>query len=198
MRTELIFATQNTNKIKEIQAILEGQYLVKGLEEMNLGFELPETGKTLAENALQKAKFISENYQVSCFADDSGLEVEALLGAPGIFSARYAGPEKNADANMDKLLFELQPFENRNASFVTVIALVFEGENYFFEGRIVGEIAKEKKGGSGFGYDPIFIPQGYTQTFAELSLEEKNKISHRAIAVGKLIEFLELKLLRSK
>ena len=187
---KLIFATQNQNKLAEVKKLLQTGIELFTPADFGLTEEIPETGNTLEHNARQKARFIFEKLKMNCFADDTGLEVEALHGAPGVYSARYAGEEKNAEKNMDKLLSELQNHENRNACFKTIIALIIDGTEYLFEGRIDGQISSAKKGNSGFGYDPVFIPQGYSKTFAEMSLEEKNKISHRAIAIRKLTEFL--------
>lgn len=188
---KLVFATQNNNKLNEIRQKIGHSVEISGLESFQIKEELPETGNTLVENALQKARFISKKFNVNCFADDTGLEVESLNGEPGVYSARYAGEEKNAVKNMQKLLQQLEGGENRNACFKTVIALVLEGKEYLFEGRINGKIISEMRGEKGFGYDPVFVPDGYSNTFAEMTAEEKNKISHRAIAVEKLTEFLQ-------
>lgn len=193
MKYKLIFASQNPGKIAEIEAILSDFAEVSGLDQFNLREELPETCATLRANALQKARYITDLFHVNCFADDSGLEVEALDGAPGVYSARYAGEEKDAEANMNKLLSELNGNPNRRACFKTVIALILDGVEYVFEGKINGRITSEKRGKSGFGYDPVFVPDGHDLTFAEMSPEEKNKISHRAVAVQKLREFLSEK-----
>ena len=152
--------------------------------------EIPETGKTLEENAQIKANFVTSTYNIPCFSDDTGLLVNALHGAPGVYSARYAGEEKNADANMDKLLKELEAFEDRLARFETVVALNIHSTTQLFKGIVHGKITQEKKGDMGFGYDPIFQPKGHNQTFAELSMEQKNKMSHRARAMTQLIDFL--------
>lgn len=186
----LVFATQNPNKIREIQGVLEGKAIIKGLDSFPVMEELPETGATLRENALQKARYIAGRFGVNCFADDTGLEVAALNGAPGVFSARYAGESKDARANMIRLLADLQDKPDRSACFRTVIALVMDGKEYLFEGRVEGEILREMTGSEGFGYDPIFRPRGQSRTFAEMNLEEKNTLSHRARAVNKLVEFL--------
>jgi XTP/dITP diphosphohydrolase len=190
---KLIFATQNKNKLQEVKKLLRNDIELFTPWDFNFHDEIPETGETLTENALQKAYFIYEKLKQNCFADDTGLEVEALNGAPGVYSARYAGEEKSADKNMDKLLFELNNNGNRKACFKTVIALLLDGKEYLFEGRIDGYITNEKRGNSGFGYDPVFIPDGFDNTFAEMTIEEKNLISHRAIAVKKLAEFLNHK-----
>jgi XTP/dITP diphosphohydrolase len=186
----LIFSSQNQHKISEVRSKLPSYISLSDLSEFNLTSEIPETGKTLEENALIKAKFVYENFKVNCFADDSGLEVEILGNAPGVYSARYAGEPKNDEKNMDKLLLTLEKHSNRNAQFRTVICLILLGKEYFFEGIIKGKIIHARKGKDGFGYDPIFIPDGYEKTFAEMTIEEKNKISHRALAVEKLVEFL--------
>lgn len=187
---QLLFATNNKNKIKEIASHISSKINLLGLEDIGCKDELPETQDTLEGNALQKARFVHDNYKVNCFSDDTGLEVEALDGRPGVYSARYAGEQKSAEDNMDKILGEMKQFENRKAKFRTVIALIFDGKEFLFEGFIEGKITYEKKGGKGFGYDPIFIPDGSQMTFAEMNLDEKNKISHRALAVNKLVNFL--------
>lgn len=189
---QLICATHNKNKIKEIIELIPSSYNLKSLSDIGCSNEIPETGETMNENALIKAQFVSDNYKVNCFADDSGLEAEALNGAPGVFSARYAGEPKNDLNNIHKLLSELKGKSNRNAQFRTVIALILNRKNYFFEGIIKGKITNEMMGNNGFGYDPVFIPDGYEKTFAQMDLETKNKISHRAIAVQKLVEFLKI------
>jgi len=186
----LYFATQNQHKLSEVRKKLPESISLFDLTEFNLKEEIPETGSTLEENALLKAKYIFDKFNVNCFADDSGLEVEILGNAPGVYSARYAGEPKNDENNIDKLLSELNGIENRNAQFRTVISLILNGKEYFFEGTIKGKIIHERKGNNGFGYDPIFVPNGFEKSFAELSLDVKNKISHRAIAVEKLVEFL--------
>lgn len=188
--TTLVFASANPNKVKEVSAKMGGLPL-RGLTEINCTEELPETGTTLEQNALQKAKFVYDNYHCDCFADDTGLEIEVLDNAPGVDTAFYAGPERSAEANMKKVLAELNGKSNRNARFKTVISLIMGGEIFNFEGVAEGTIATEPRGNEGFGYDPIFIPAGYTHTFAELSLDIKNKISHRGKALQKLAVFLE-------
>jgi len=190
---KLIFASHNKNKVKEVAAILPKHIELVGLHDLNYNEEIDETGATLEENALIKAKHIYEKFNLNCFADDSGLEVESLNNEPGVYSARYAGNEKNDNANMDKLLANLSSHTNKKARFRTVIALIIDGKEYSFEGIITGQIINEKRGAKGFGYDPIFIPDGYTKTFAELNAEEKNLISHRAHAVKQLVEFLSNK-----
>ena len=188
----IVFATNNQHKLQEIRDILGSDYEVVSLKEIGCDVDIPETGNTLEENALQKAQYVYDHYHVSCFADDTGLEVEALDGAPGVYSARYAGGEgHDAQANMLKLLHELEGKENRKAQFRTAISLILDGKEYLFEGVIKGEIIREKRGDSGFGYDPVFKPEGYERTFAELGNDIKNKISHRALAVQKLCEFLQ-------
>lgn len=188
-----VFASSNKNKIKEIKSILPISIELCGLEETGITEEIPETGNTIKENSFLKAKYVVDflkDSNVSAFADDSGLEVEALNGAPGVYSARYAGQPKNDEANNKKLLEELRNIPNRKARFVTIITLIMNNEVHYFEGEINGTIAFEPRGDSGFGYDPLFIPRGYRSTFAELGPEIKNTISHRAIAVKKLEEFL--------
>ncbi|MBO7580518.1 MAG: non-canonical purine NTP diphosphatase [Bacteroidaceae bacterium] len=193
---KLVFASNNAHKLEEIRAILGTQYEVKSLKDIGCEVDIPETGSTFRENALQKATYVKEHFGFDCFADDSGLQVEALGGEPGVYSARYA--VKNGvqvegnkdDANMNVLLEKLTNEENRKACFRTSIALIFEGETHFFDGTVEGRIIREKRGNGGFGYDPIFIPDGYDKTFAELGNEVKNGISHRARAVAKLADFL--------
>lgn len=187
---ELIFATQNRNKAKEIEALLPAHIAVKTLGEIGCHDDIPETAATLEGNAQLKAEYVHAQYKVNCFADDTGLEIEALNNAPGVYSARYAGEQKDANDNMDLVLANLKGQTNRKARFRTVITLILDGETYHFEGIAAGEICTEKSGEAGFGYDPIFKPTGFDQTFSEMSLEEKNKISHRGIAVRKLIQFL--------
>lgn len=191
---KLILASSNKNKIQEIKVLLPPLIIVSGLEEVGITQEIPEPGSTIKENSFLKAKyvidFLKEKHNVSVFADDSGLEVEALNGAPGVFSARYAGSPKNDEANNKKLLDELKSVNNRKAKFVTVITLIINNEVHYFEGEVKGTIAFEPRGASGFGYDPLFIPQSYRSTFAELGADIKNTISHRAIAVKKLMSFL--------
>ena len=171
--------------------ILGDKIELLSMKDINCQTDIPETADTLAGNALIKARYIYENYHIDCFADDTGLEVEALNGAPGVYSARYAGDAHNSEANMKKLLQDLEGVENRKAQFHTVFALIINGKEHIFEGIAKGEIIKARKGTSGFGYDPIFVPEGYTQTFAEMSNDEKNKISHRAKATQKLCKFLK-------
>lgn len=186
---ELVFASHNLYKVNEISQILPSHFKIKSLLDLKIK-DIPETGNTLEENALIKAKFVNQNFQINAFADDSGLEVEALNSEPGVYSARYAGEPKNDLNNMLKLLDNLKDKTNRNAQFKTIIALIIENKEYLFEGIIKGKIITEMRGENGFGYDPIFILDGYEKTFAEMNADEKNKISHRAIAVNKMVEFL--------
>ncbi|OOV18992.1 non-canonical purine NTP diphosphatase [Flavobacterium sp. LM4] len=187
---KLVFASNNLNKIKEIQSILNGSIQILSLEEIGCHEEISETANTIEGNAILKANYITEKYGYDCFADDTGLEVTALNGAPGVFSARYAGEQKDANDNMDKLLDALKEESDRTAKFKTVIALNLNGEQHLFTGIAKGEITLSKTGNRGFGYDPIFQPENYTETFAELASEIKNKISHRAKATEQLIDFL--------
>jgi XTP/dITP diphosphohydrolase len=187
---KMVVATNNAHKLKEIAAILGQEIELLSLKDIQCFADIPETADTLEGNARQKAMYIYENYGMDCFADDTGLEVEALGGAPGVFSARYAGEGHDSEANMQKLLKELAGKENRKAQFRTVICLIRNGKEYLFEGIVKGEIIQEKRGGEGFGYDPIFVPEGYDLTFAELGDDVKNTISHRARAVEKLCQFL--------
>ncbi len=187
---KLVFATHNQNKFEEVKALIPDSIALISLTDLGCTDDIPETGKTLAENARIKADFVTENYKLSCFADDTGLLVDALDGRPGVYSARYAGQEKNAEANMEKLLLELEGSSNRAAHFKTAIALNLKNDHHLFEGSVHGYIASRKKGKNGFGYDPIFVPCGHEQTFAELPLSLKNQISHRGRAIQKLIAFL--------
>ena len=186
---KIVFATHNNNKLSEIRQIVNGQIEVLGLADINSHEEIEETGSTLEENALLKARYVKEHHGYDCFADDTGLEVDALDGAPGVYSSRYAGPSGDPEENMNKLLHTMVGMENRAAQFRTVIALIIGGEEHLFEGVIRGKIIPEKRGNKGFGYDPIFVPEGYDQTFAEVDLSIKNRVSHRAIAMSKLIDF---------
>lgn len=188
---ELVFATNNQHKLKEVQELLGNHFKVLSLSEIGINVDIPEDFETLQENALQKAQFIYNRTGYSCFADDTGLEVDALNGEPGVFSARYAGESKSAKDNIKKLLANLVGVKNRKARFRTVIALIFDKQEYLFEGEVVGTIIETEQGSDGFGYDPIFLPNGYDLTFAQMPLELKNKISHRGIAVSKLISFLK-------
>lgn len=187
----LVFASNNKHKLSEIQEIIGNQFKLKTLFDAGFEEDIPENQNTLEGNALEKARFIYSKLKVNCFADDTGLEVESLNGEPGVFSARYAGPENNSENNISKLLQNLKNKTNHTAQFRTVIALIIEKKEFLFEGIVKGTIIKEKKGTSGFGYDPIFVPEGYNKTFAEMTLNEKNKISHRANAIYKLAEFLK-------
>ena len=191
MKKKLVVATNNAHKLEEISAILGDEMELLSLKDIHCNADIPETADTLEGNAIQKANYIYKNYDMDCFADDTGLEVEALNGAPGVFSARYAGDGHDSEANMQKLLKELEGKENRKAQFRTAICLIMEGKEYLFEGIVKGSIIEEKRGGAGFGYDPIFVPEGYDQTFAELGNDVKNTISHRARAVEKLCAFLK-------
>jgi XTP/dITP diphosphohydrolase len=192
MKRKLVFATNNAHKLEEISAILGDKVEILSLKDIHCQVDIPETADTLEGNSLLKAQYIREHYGMDCFADDTGLEVEALNGAPGVYSARYAGGEgHDSEANMRRLLKELEEKENRKARFRTVIALILNGEVHQFEGTVEGHILREKRGSSGFGYDPVFVPEGYTESFAELGEEIKNQISHRARAVQKLAEFLK-------
>lgn len=187
---QLVFASNNKNKILEIQSILPNSIKILSLADIGCLEDIPETADTIEGNAILKANYVTQKYGYDCFADDTGLEVDHLSGAPGVYSARYAGEECNPDANMNKLLSALHNVENRDAQFKTVIALNLRGEQHLFTGIAKGTIIKEKVGTKGFGYDPIFKPTGYSETFAELSLETKNQISHRGIATKHLIAFL--------
>ena len=191
MKKKLVVATNNAHKLEEIAAILGNEMDLLSLKDIQCNVDIPETANTLEGNARQKAMYIYENYGMDCFADDTGLEVEALDGAPGVFSARYAGDGHDSEANMQKLLAELDGKENRKAQFRTAICLIMHGKEYLFEGIVKGIIIKEKRGNTGFGYDPIFVPEGHSLTFAELGKDIKNTISHRARAVEKLCQFLQ-------
>ena len=188
---KLVFASNNKNKIQEIQALVPNTFQIVSLEDIGCFEDIPETADTIEGNAILKANYITYNYGYDCFADDTGLEVDALNGAPGVYSARYAGEQKDANDNMDKLLSELSDKPNRKANFKTVIALNLNGKQNLFTGIINGKIIEEKIGTNGFGYDPIFVADGYEKTFAELTMEEKSTISHRGIAVKELILFLQ-------
>jgi len=190
---KLIFATNNKHKIREISALLESGFTLLGLSDVKINEDIAEEGETLEENALIKARFVHQKTGMSVFADDTGLEVEALHGAPGVHSARFAGESKDSSANIEKLLLLLSGENNRIARFRTVIALILENEEYLFEGIVNGKIIETKKGTEGFGYDPVFVAEGYSQTFAEISLTEKNRISHRSVAFNKLRRFLSEK-----
>lgn len=188
---KLVFASNNQNKIAEIKQMLPNSIELLSLEDIGCTEEIPETANTIEGNAILKVNYVTEKYGYPCFADDTGLEVEALNGEPGVYSARYAGEQKNADDNMNKLLENLIDKQNRKAQFKTIIALNINNEQHLFEGIIKGEIISEKRGIKGFGYDPIFVPEGFSRTFAEMEMNEKAILSHRGIATRKLISFLE-------
>ncbi|MCD7977975.1 MAG: non-canonical purine NTP diphosphatase [Tannerellaceae bacterium] len=187
---KLVFATNNTHKLEEVRAMLSDSIEIVSLKEIGCSEDIPETAETMEGNALLKVRYIKEHYGYDCFADDSGLEVEVLNNTPGVYSARYSGIPHDAEANMNKLLQEMEGKANRKGRFRSVIALLLNGEEYLFDGIVNGQITKEKRGENGFGYDPVFIPDDYTQTFAELGDHIKNQISHRARAVAKLTAFL--------
>lgn len=191
MKINLCFATNNAHKLEEIQAILGDSFKLISLAETGCKEELPETGNTLEANSLQKAQYLYDHYQVNCFADDSGLEVDALGGEPGVDSAHYAGPQRSHADNINLLLKNLAGKTNRSAKFRTVITLIQHGKMFQFEGIIKGQIISELRGSEGFGYDPVFVPEGYETTFAEMSLAQKGEISHRAKAFEKLVAFLD-------
>ena len=190
MPLELVFATNNQHKLEEVSAKLGGRVKLLTLNDIGCHEDIPETGITFSENASIKSRYVYEKYGLNCFGDDSGLEVEALDGEPGVYSARYAGTHGNHAANISKVLDNLKGEANRKARFRTVISLIWNGEEYFFEGTVEGTIRQEPSGNGGFGYDPIFEPEGYDITFAEMSMDKKNSISHRAKAMEKLIAFL--------
>lgn len=190
MKKKLVFATNNPHKLAEVSDILGEQVELLSLKDIRCETDIPETSDTIEGNALLKAEYIHTHYGLDCFADDTGLEVEALDGEPGVYSARYAGENKNAKDNVRKLLENLKNKSNRNAQFKTVIALIIDNQTHLFEGIVKGEITREEKGEAGFGYDPVFRPRGFEQTFAEMGAETKNRISHRALATGKLYEFI--------
>lgn len=186
---KLIFATNNKNKLQELKSAV-ATFDIFGLSESGIHVDIPETGVTLKENAAIKARFIYDTYGFNCFADDTGLMVDALNGEPGVYSARYSGPNGDAESNMKKLLENLTGKEKRTGRFQTVICLILDGKEHFFEGKCHGIILAERQGEKGFGYDPIFQPDGFDQSFAQMSMTEKNRISHRGLAVKKLVEFL--------
>lgn len=190
---KLVFATNNKHKLEEVCSILGNKIEILSLSDINCFDEIDETAETLEGNALIKARYIYNKYNVNCFADDTGLEVESLGGEPGVYSARYAGEQNDSQANMNKLLQNLTGKKNRNAQFRTVIALIINGEEKLLNGIVKGTITEEKQGDSGFGYDPIFIPEGFSMSFAQMSSEEKNSISHRYRATKKLCEYLKEK-----
>lgn len=187
---KLNFATNNNHKLKEVQEVLGDSFQIESLHELGIHEDIPENQQTLEGNALQKARFLYQRTGESCFADDTGLEVEALKGAPGVYSARYAGESKNSLDNMALLLKNMEGKQNRKARFRTVIALILDGKEYLFEGIVNGVITEQPRGTAGFGYDPLFVPDGYATTFAEMDSESKNAISHRGLAVEKLAAFL--------
>lgn len=187
---EIVFATNNKHKLEEVNAMLGDDVILKSLDDIGCTVDIPETGNTFEINASQKSHYIKEHYQIDCFADDSGLMVEALNNEPGVLSARYSG-SRDMEKNIDLLMENLKDKSNRKAAFVTVISLLLGDKEYFFEGRIEGSISMERMGDNGFGYDPIFIPDGYSKSFAQMDAAEKNNISHRAIAVQKLVHFLQ-------
>lgn len=187
----LVFASNNANKIKEIQQLVPPQIQILSLKDIGCDVDIPETADTIEGNAILKADYVTKHYGYACFADDSGLEIDVLNGAPGVYSARYAGSQRNDDDNMNKVLEKLQNETNRKANFKTVIALNMNGEQHLFTGIINGEIIHEKRGTNGFGYDPVFVADGYQKTFAELTMEEKSTISHRGKAVKQLVSFLQ-------
>ena len=188
---KIVFATNNPNKLKEIQSLIPKEIEIISLKEIGCNEDIPETGDTLEANAFQKAHYIKDNFNYDCFADDTGLEIDELNGDPGVYSARYAGPERNANANMNKVLNELKGKKNRKAQFRTVIALTLNNEEHLFEGEINGHISDIKQGNEGFGYDPIFIPENDIRSFAQMSMQEKGAISHRGRAVKKLVAYLK-------
>lgn len=190
---KIIFATNNSHKLEEISRLLSGEHQIVSLSEIGCHDDIPEEQDTLEGNALQKARYIKEHFGYDCFADDTGLEIEALDNRPGVYSARYAGPTKDSKDNMEKVLSEMEGITNRKARFRTVIALILDGEEHLFEGRVDGQILTEQHGQAGFGYDPIFQPEGFEVSFAEMPMDEKNRISHRGRATQKLVDFLRTK-----
>lgn len=188
---EIVFATNNRHKLEEITAVVGEQFRILSLEDIGCNDDIPETADTLEGNASMKSHFVLDRYAKNCFADDTGLEIEALNGRPGVYSARYAGPGNDHQKNMDKVLREMEGVTNRKARFRTVISLILDGREHQFEGIVDGRIRHERSGKKGFGYDPIFQPDGFNITFAEMDLAEKNKVSHRARAMAKLISFLK-------
>jgi len=187
---QLIFATNNSHKLLELRAAVNESFVLKSLSDIGFNEDIPEPFDTLEDNALAKVRYLNDKYKLNCFADDTGLEIEALNGAPGVISARFAGEQKDSEANMQKVLDLLQGVDNRKARFRTVIALNYNNEEYLFEGIVNGRIIKERTGDMGFGYDPIFVPDGFDTTFAQMDVDVKNQISHRGRATAKLIEFL--------
>ncbi len=195
---QLVFATNNLNKIKEVQTLIPNHIKLLSLKDIGCYEDIPETQNTIEGNSVEKAKYIKKHYGYDCFADDTGLEVEAINGAPGVYSARYAGEQRNANDNMNKLLTELSNKTNRNAQFKTVITLQLNNEQHTFTGICEGEITSTKSGELGFGYDPIFKPKGYQQTFAEMDLSLKNTIGHRGKAILQLVDFLNSQTLKNQ
>jgi len=190
---KIVFATSNPNKIKEVKELLNNQFEIIGLQDIGCHEDIPETQPTIEGNALQKARYVLDNYGVNCFAEDTGLEIESLNMEPGVYSARYAGKQRSSEDNMNLVLEKLKTQDNRKARFKTVVALIIDGEEFTFEGIVNGTIALEKTGEDGFGYDPIFLPEDQKISFAEMGSAEKNKISHRGRAIRKLIEWLKNK-----
>ncbi len=190
MSITIVFATGNQNKVKEVNKLLDDGIKIASLKSIGCHEDIPETQPTIEGNALQKARYVVDNYKVACFSEDTGLEIAALNGEPGVFSARYAGPERDSEANMALVLEKLKNKSNRKAHFKTVVALILDGKEYLFEGIAKGNISLKKSGEKGFGYDPIFIPEGFDKSFAEMSADEKNAISHRGKAINKLKKFL--------
>lgn len=188
MRT-LVFATNNKHKLEEVQALIGDKFQLKTLEEIGCLDDIPETGDTFSDNASQKSQYIWERFKIDCFSDDSGLEVDALNGKPGVYSARYSG-SRDSEENLQLVMSKMKGINNRSARFKCVISIILDGKEHLFEGSVEGKITNSRSGSAGFGYDPIFKPQGYDVSFAEMSAEEKNKISHRARAVEKLVAFL--------
>lgn len=191
MKRKLVFATNNAHKLEEVREVVGDSFEILSLQDIGCYDDIAEPGETLQENALIKARYVKDKYGYDSFGDDTGLEVEALDGAPGVYSARYAGGDHDSKANMKKLLAELNGITDRNACFRTVIALILDGQEFLFEGRIDGRIIEQERGTAGFGYDPVFMPDGYSETFAQLGTDIKNNISHRALAVKALCEFLQ-------
>lgn len=191
---KICFATNNPHKLQEVSTLLGDAFRILSLKDIGCEEELPETHETLEENAFEKAEYVHQHYGIACFADDTGLEVNVLNGAPGVYSARFAGPQKDSLDNIKLLLEKLKGSADRSARFRTVITLIFGSDVHYFEGIIHGKIADQLRGSSGFGYDPVFIPEGYDISFAEMNLEQKNRISHRGIAIRKLVDFLKSRL----
>jgi XTP/dITP diphosphohydrolase len=190
---QLIFATHNNNKVAEIKPLIPASIKVSTLDEIGIHEEIPETADTIKDNALLKVRFVYQRLKCDCFADDTGLEVDAINGEPGVYSARYAGEGKSANANIEKLLLKLKDANSRSAKFKTVIAAIIDGKEYIFEGIVHGIISEMKMGQNGFGYDPVFVPDGYMVSFAQMTMAEKNSISHRGLAVKKFAQFLNEK-----